>query len=97
MLCPWRIAHLKHNILQARRLSRWPMNSRHILIWRDSRHIQHKIPNLPPKHVYRVPSQSPRLVLITVDNPKPLHIWRRLKDRGAVGISDELGVVIIDD
>jgi hypothetical protein len=97
MLCPRRIAHQKNTILQTRSLSRRPMNTSRGAARRNSREIKDQIPNLAVEDICSSKLQTIPTILIAINDPKSTEIWSRLQHWHAIRISDDLGVVVIDD
>lgn len=87
--------HIKHDILQTRRLRHLPMNPRSIPRRRiHGRHVNHKVPDLPVKVVLvRVPIRAAGVVLVGVEQGDAVEGGRAFDDGEVGGVADELRVV----
>ena len=97
MLRPRRITHLKHTILQTRRLRRRPMNAQRRRPRRNTRRIKHHIPNLTIEHIRSTKLQSIRSILIAVYQPKAGEACGGFEDGEIVRVADDLRVVVVDE
>lgn len=98
MLCPSSIRHLEHNVLQARRLSRRPVNARSTRRGRDSSQVDDQVTDLPIEDIGCPETEdTPCLVLVAVDDTEAGEVGSRLKRGKTVGVADDQGVVVVDD
>lgn len=97
MLSSWCVTHLEHQILKTRCLRRRPMDSREPVAWGYSRQIKDQISNLSVEYIGSSELESISAVLISINQPKAAEVGRWLQDWQAVWVSDDLGIVVVDD
>ena len=74
------------------------MNASSRLSASDSSHVEDQVAYLSVERVCRAPAEMTiRLILVAIDEAETNKARRSLEDGHAVGIADDLGVVIVDD
>lgn len=92
------IGHIKHYILDTGRLSSRPVYSHHAGISRYGRRVYDKISDLSPEDIGGSVSKTVCSVRISIDNTQATRpVGRCLDGWRAYWVSDELGIVPVDD
>lgn len=94
--------HLELNVGERRSLRGRPVDASQTVIciraeWRSG-HINNKVGNLTPENVGGSPSEvTSVLVRITINDPTSSKVAAGLDDGPAAGVTDDLGVVVVDN
>lgn len=97
MLCPRCRTHIKHQILQACRLCRRPVDTRGGIPTWDSGHIEDKVAYLSIKDIGGAPVQVCRVVCIAVNQAKSGETSGSLECGDVGWVAKQYGEVLVND
>ena len=97
MLCPRSRTHIKHQILQTRRLRCRPMNTGSRVPTRNGRHIKNKVAYLSIEDVGRAPVQACRIIFVAIYESESGETCGSLDHRDVGWVANQHGVVLVED